>query len=323
MINQFTFASSIYELRPLRTIRLPDFPGSTFRGGFGHVFKKVVCAFKDVECDQCSIRHTCVYSYVFETPPGSDTEIMRKYDRAPHPFVIEPIADGKTLYDVNDVLRLRVILIGNASSYYPYFIYAFRELGKIGIGKERGHYVLDSVYSENSTGKKKKIYHQDSKELTSPYRDITLEAMIKDIDTDTGTVRCRFVTPTRLQYEGEISSRLDFHILIRNLLRRISLLAYFHCGMKLDVDFAGLIERAKKVETIQHRTERYDWTRWSNRQQRRMTLPGQVGSVTYTGELREFMPFLVLGQYTHVGKNATFGLGKYEIEIQYKKDNIL
>ena len=45
-----------------------------------------------------------------------------------------------------------------------------------------------------------------------------------------------------------------------------------------------------------------------------MQLGGLVGRVTYAGDLTEFVPFVALGAYLHVGKNATFGLGKYRVE---------
>ncbi len=44
-----------------------------------------------------------------------------------------------------------------------------------------------------------------------------------------------------------------------------------------------------------------------------MRLGGFVGQVTYRGDFTEFLPYLLLGTYTHVGKGATFGLGEYEI----------
>lgn len=45
-----------------------------------------------------------------------------------------------------------------------------------------------------------------------------------------------------------------------------------------------------------------------------MKLGGFVGEITYKGEnLKEFLPYILLGTYTHLGKAATFGLGKYEI----------
>ena len=33
----------------------------------------------------------------------------------------------------------------------------------------------------------------------------------------------------------------------------------------------------------------------------------------WSGALGEFTPFVALGAYLHVGKNATIGLGRYEI----------
>lgn len=40
---------------------------------------------------------------------------------------------------------------------------------------------------------------------------------------------------------------------------------------------------------------------------------GFVGAVTYEGDLQEFMPLVILGQYTHVGKYAVWGNGRYEV----------
>jgi hypothetical protein len=120
-----------FRIIPLEETRLPEYKGSTFRGGFGHAFKKVVCTFKGKECDDCLLRHRCIYSYVFETPPPADTERMTKYRRAPHPFIIEPPLDKKTGYAPGEAITFGLVLIGRADDYLPYFIYAFDELGKL------------------------------------------------------------------------------------------------------------------------------------------------------------------------------------------------
>ncbi len=43
----FAFSSSIFHLQAEDKITKPSYKGSTFRGGFGHAFKKVVGAVRD------------------------------------------------------------------------------------------------------------------------------------------------------------------------------------------------------------------------------------------------------------------------------------
>lgn len=74
-----------------------------------------------------------------------------------------------------------------------------------------------------------------------------------------------------------------------------------------------MIPASEKVMIEKEDLTWYDWQRYSARQDTRMKLGGFVGEVTYTGEqLKEFFPYILLGKYIHVGKGATFGLGKYE-----------
>ena len=42
---------------------------------------------------------------------------------------------------------------------------------------------------------------------------------------------------------------------------------------------------------------------------------GLVGDAVYEGDLAPFWPYLVFGQWTHVGSATTFGLGRYRIDL--------
>ncbi len=121
------------------------------------------------------------------------------------------------------------------------------------------------------------------------------------------------MTPTRLKFDGRLTHALEFHILLRNLLRRISLLSYFHCGSELDVDFKALIDKGKEIKVQKENLYWVDWERYSNRQETKMKMGGFVGSITFEGDFKPFLPFILVGQYVHVGKGTSFGLGKYEI----------
>ncbi|MBI5199371.1 MAG: hypothetical protein HZA09_05070, partial [Nitrospirae bacterium] len=228
-------------LYPLDIIILPSYKGSTLRGGFGNAFRKVVCAIKNKDCLDCLLKEKCIYSYVFETPPPSDTKIMRKYTNAPHPFIIEPPPEKKRGYTPKDEITFGLTLIGKAVDYLPYFIYTFDELGRIGIGKGRGRYGLDTVRA-NPTLKKggrgdfqkndsEFIYSSDTNTLKSFTPSILSfprkwESSLNSKSKEGEAAPCpyimtlSFLTPTRLVYNGHLTLDLKFHILIRNLLRR-------------------------------------------------------------------------------------------------------
>ena len=325
------FKKFTFSLNASEPMILPTFKGSTLRGGFGYAFKRVVCAIKNKECPDCLLKEKCIYSYVFETPPPSDTKIMRKYIAAPHPFILEPPPEKRRGYKTGDEISFGLILIGKAIDYLPYFVYAFDELGRIGIGKGRAKYELKTVKCENNPVIPAKagiqtIYESETKTLNPfVYSTLNLESDIllpqatcrggNPESHDHETLTLHFLTPTRIHYDKHLTIDLEFHILIRNLLRRLSLLYYFHCeGDPSGWDFKGIIDKAKDIKVIKRDLKWYDWERYSARQDTRMKMGGFVGEITFEGDIEPFMHLIKAGEILHVGKGTSFGLGKYEIK---------
>ena len=295
-----------FHIKARDKLRLPPYKGSTIRGAFGNAFKRVVCTIRVTPCPECILYRRCVYSYIFETPPPEDSDMLKRYTTIPHPFVLEPPLDTRTEFLPGDELECSLILIGKAIDYLPYFVYTFEEMGRKGLGKGRGRCELNRITRDGET-----IYTSSEKRLTDlPQASTTsLDSQVSNPEI----IRIRFITPTRLKFNNDFILDLEFHHLIRNLLRRASSLSYFHCGRRLDIDFKGMIERAEKVETRERALQWYDWERYSNRQNTRMKLGGFTGMVEFKGDIGEFIPILRLGESIHVGKGTSFGLGKYEI----------
>jgi CRISPR-associated endoribonuclease Cas6 len=308
----FSTASFRFRLEARELLMLPSYKGSTLRGGFGYTFKRVVCAIRGKECSECLLKEKCIYSYVFETPPRSDTRLMRKYRASPHPFVIEPPLEDKREYKPGEEILFGLILIGRAVDYLPYFIYTFDEMGKIGIGKGRGRFLLSDV----SCGDK--IIYDSKTKILKPFLDQSIELELPDScsvpKSRDSQVSLLFLTPTRIVYEEHLTLDLEFHVLIRNLLRRLSLLYYFHCGGDPSAwDFRGTIERAKKIRVDKRNLRWYEWERYSARQDTRMKMGGFVGEIIIEGNIEPFLPLLRAGEVFHVGKGTSFGLGMYSI----------
>lgn len=318
-MESFRFARFRFELKAESEIHLPLYKGSALRGGFGHAFRKSACIAKGQECPECILRAQCAYAYIFETPPPEGTAMMRKYPHAPHPFVIEPPLEPKRHYAAGDTLEFALVLIGKGIEYFPYFIYAFEELGKLGLGKDKGTYTLRQAYEANN-GKPALVYDGAKRQLKGKLEPQTLATLPTLNSALPDTLTLRFLTPVRIVYEESLAPTLEFHVLIRNLLRRLSTLSYFHCGKALELDFKGLIAKAQEVQIEKTRLKWHDWERYSNRQETKMKMGGLIGVVVYRGPWQEFLPFLLLGEEVHVGKSTTFGLGKYNIVREGVKD---
>jgi len=299
-------------------MRLPPYKGSVLRGGFGSAFRRVACAQRARDCLGCLVRPVCPYAYVFETSPPPDSTVLRNLQDVPRPFVIEPPEDDRTEYAPGDELDFGLVLIGRGVEYLPFFIAAFKELGRTGIGPLRAGFELVRV--EQVKGSRRwQLYDGEH----SPHA-LSLEAVrqacvgrpevqARATTLSQRSLRVEFITHTRLKADNEMRSRPDFEVLVRAALRRASSLAYFHHGVALDLDYHAVIERARQVRIARDETRWVHWRRYSNRQNASMDLGGIIGAVEYSGNLHPFGELLVLSEMVHIGKNATFGLGRIRV----------
>jgi len=314
VLEELHFARFNFVIQTREPVSLPPYKGSTFRGSFGNVFKKIVCPVRYRDCSTCLLRNRCLYVYIFETPPPEKTRFMKKYIAAPHPFVIEPTTETKTLYEPGERLSFGLVLIGRAIEYLPYFIYTFEEIGRIGIGKGRGRYILREVYDTNNPASP--VYDAEDKRLETSGR---YALTIKRFTTDSNVrqILITFLTPTRIVFDGHLVDDPEFHVIIRNLIRRIALLSYFHCGGDPSgFDFSGFISGAAGVKKETSTLRWHDWERYSSRQDTRMKLGGFTGEAIFRGDISGFIPYLKAGEYIHIGKGTSFGLGRYVLKIR-------
>lgn len=294
---------------------LPDYKGSTFRGVFGHALKKVVCALKRQDCKDCLLKEKCVYSFVFETPAARDEPGGRKRIASPpHPYVIEPPDNTKTDYKKGEFFGFTLLLFGRANEQLPYFIYAFEQMGKMGIGRriegKRPVFKLVSVATDGNL-----VYSsQDNKIKEGEFtQDLVAEGHLPEEYKTIHSLELTLQTPLRLKFENSFHANLPFHVLVRAMLRRVSSLTNYHGDGEPPLDYRGLVERAKSVEISDSSLKWFDWKRYSNRQDQSMLMGGITGKVRYSGNLGEFVPLIRFCEKVHIGKQTSFGLGKIKI----------
>ena len=316
---------------------LPSYKGSTFRGGALTAFKEEVCLTPDGECDNCPLTKHCSYYYLFESKQlASSLGVSMSY-------IVEPPLTERRMFDIGDELSFSVVLIGKATIYWNLLIYVVKKLGETsGIGRRvdgrRGRFQLKRVDSVGLNDSSVTVY---SSEHSFPHdKPITLTgedvAQIGDANrqidelTDNQTGRdaisntqyvLRFLTPVRFIEnirDGKENTRkrfvtdFDFALLMQELIRRLGRLSEAYCeGHRPELE--NLLERVSDVRTAERLLLREQLDRYSRRQDMRYPMDGLKGFLQLEGNLEPFMPYLRLGEWLHLGKQTTFGLGQYQI----------
>ncbi len=292
---------------------LPFYKGSTFRGVFGHALKRVVCALKFQECSACILRETCLYSQVFENHDSDSRPANKGTQAPPHPFVIEPPLDAERRYHPGETFDCALLLFGETNERLPYFVYAFEQMGKIGIGSrvngDRGRFVLEKLEAGDRV-----LYTERTRKLlkTSSLETLSLSS---DVSSKAQEVRVTLESPLRLKFENRLTADLPFHVLVRAMLRRISSLFNAFDDGEPELDYKALVKDAEGVRVKDAALRWFDWERYSNRQNTRMFMGGMIGSITYEGDLGKYLALLDLASKVHIGKQTTFGMGKMSFDV--------
>lgn len=297
------------KFRATEPVRLPSYSGSAWRGAFGRALKRLACVTREPACPDCLLYRSCVYPYVFETPPGPAADKLRKGTAAPHPFVLSPGPENRGLVPENVTLSLELTLFGHGNRFLPYVVHALNLAGQAGLGRGHGRLAMQTV-EQASDGEWHSIFAPGTVLSPLPMAAPAPPPCPERFDLV-------FETPLRLKADGHYVTpeTFGFGPLFSNLLRRISLLSTFHTDAPLDTDFAGLTRAARRVDIDETHLRWQEWTRYSGRQNTLMQMGGLRGRVRLSrcDALEAFWPYLWLGQWTHAGKGTSMGLGRYQI----------
>lgn len=128
------------------------------------------------------------------------------------------------------------------------------------------------------------------------------------------SLKLRFLTPARIRVKDDLQTGLSFQLLVRSLLRRVSMLAAVHGSGRMQLDYRGLIERAGSARVVRSTLRWWDLERYTDRQETKLRVGGLIGEVEYEGPvIAEFMPLILAGELLGVGTGTSLGLGRFQI----------
>ena len=318
MLQNFRFARYRFTYTVQEPLQMPPYKGNVFRSRFGYILRHIACiGDSEKSCaEKCQFPDRCVYSKCFETPVPDDSPMLRGQPFAPHPFILQPPRTGKLEYAPDDTFACNMILIGEAINLLPWMVFTFDQIGKrrIGLRGGRGQCQLEKVESlpAQDSDSSQTIYTAETEMLTDDGLILRLDDVMDNAPDITDAIELEFITHTSIKVNGKWTSHLTFEHFLRNLLRRIRFLSYFHCGEDLDIDARALIKAAGAVTHASnfrwHRADRYSY-----RAEKSVPMGGFTGPIRFSGALEPFLPFIFLGEYLHIGHHTAFGHGQYRL----------
>ena len=290
---------------------LPPFKGSLLRGAFGHALRRSTCSQGPGQgCRDCFLRRACLYTRIFETfIDGEPPPFLKGLPTSPRPYVFEPLTED-TDFEPGDPLVFDLLLFGQATDLAAHALLAVERMVGAGFGARRFPFVLDRVDASQPGDGWQEIYKEGraSPALARLAPRFPSEAPVEERAT------LSFLTPTRLQVQGRLVEEPGFRALTFAMLRRTLELASFHVsGAEIDWHFRPLLDLASRVSVVRSDLRWQELHRYSNRQERKISLGGFVGTLKLEGDLVPFGPLLRTAEVLHLGKETTFGLGRIRV----------
>ncbi|MFP4441183.1 MAG: CRISPR system precrRNA processing endoribonuclease RAMP protein Cas6 [Chloroflexaceae bacterium] len=322
-------------LRILEDTTLPPFKGALLRGGFGYAFQRATCP---AECrghsDQCTVTALCPYRWIFETPHPPDVGHLHDLRDVPRPFVIEPPLDQQRQYAAGAALEFGLVLIGRGIDYLPYFLFAFEQLGRMGLGRRHARARLERVEALQPWQPTGQVVYQDGRVVS--LTDSGHEMADGAGQTDRGTyalpvytattiaeraaslpadLRLDLLTPLRVKARGAFIETVDPPALVQALCWRLNALSTFHGGGPWPTEYRALVAQAQAITVAQEQVHWADWERTSTRggQRQKMKLGGIIGSALLHSVPPDIRTLLLAGSIMHVGKACVFGHGQLAV----------
>lgn len=302
-------------LRADEPFRLTGYPGAMLRGAWGHALRRLACSTGSPVCNGCPVRQQCRYTQLFEPLPDTTKGGARDI---PPPYIIQAALAKPRAMAVGDTWAFEMVLFGKALEELPLIIWAWQLAARAGLGDQQAPMSLMRVEYQPASGPGQAVWEAGPGAVTRiPTRAPRLEPhhpalslASANLDRVPAEGRLNVLTPMRLQHKGRICEphQLNADILLSSLWRKLELYLEHYAGLTLPAmpSREGILLQPLSLA-------RQRWERHSRRQQKAMRLDGMVGTLSLHGPLEDWWPGLWLGQYTHLGKNTSFGLGQYQL----------
>lgn len=281
---------------------LPEQKASALRGGIGEMLLRVNCI-RDRNCEACDFESECIVRRTMYSKFERKPDFVTTGDSVGYVMECE---DYRTMFYAGDYLKFALILFGKTIVYFSQYMQAIFSLGQFGVGKNKSKFQIVQVTNQ----KKEDLLFGDNIYMEryeiSTIRDYVIYRKRK-IEERGFDGKMTFRTPLTLKSNGVFIDAFEMEAILKGVVRRIFILDCFE-GIEAD---QIEVDKLQIPEIMDQRVRFAHVKRYSNRQKMSMQFHGIKGEVNLISVEENVLEILLAGELIHIGKNTSFGFGKY------------
>ena len=279
---------------------LPVQKASALRGGMGEMLLRINCI-RDRNCESCEFELECIVRRVMYSKMRIQPAFMSSGDSVGYVVNCENYEEN---FRAGDTLDFDILLFGRMAVYFGQILQAFQYLGYSGLGKNKSHFEIVEV-----TNSKRERIMDGNDIYMARINLMSIGDYVAYRKKDAGkTEKLVFHTPLALKEQGEYLKEFDISAIVRAIERRLYML---NCYEGIETERKDYSEYYPD-QTAQ-RSKNFSVRRYSNRHDQKIRLDGICGDVTIENVEEEIQELLLAGELIHIGKNTSFGFGRYSV----------
>lgn len=295
---------------------------SAIRGGIGEMLLRANCI-ANRQCGACGFRDECIVQRTMYSRFEKLPESVHEGDSVGYVLCC---ADRREEFAAGDCLEFTLTLFGRTIVYFSQYLNAVYALGQNGLGSHGSRFRVLSVrnlYGQSVLDGKNVYMERYRWETLGEYVDYRKKKLLQRMhgqdrsgNMEPFKLSLVFETPLCLKYRGQFQQSFEGEALSAGLMRRLWILSCFENVIGEEGGGYKLFQPPEQpVLAVRLQWARQkEVSRYSSRHGQNIMLKGIVGKADLADISDEWLDLLLAGEVAQVGKNTSFGFGKYHLE---------
>lgn len=145
LLRDIKYTELVFKLQFIENVKLPKYKILMLNGALLNILLNCYCI-NERKCISCSILTKCLIQKLLgNSYEANKPLILQSHNIKPY-YLIDCSNEGRS-FNQNEGLIFNIRLINEGIDYISQFIYAFDQLGSIGLGENKAKYYLTGIYN--------------------------------------------------------------------------------------------------------------------------------------------------------------------------------